>query len=116
MLQFLSKSTMLLLIPGPGEGTITGKVFDYLALRKPILLLSRGNVALEGILTKTQNGLIVPYNNIEEIVHCLDPLIREFLENGALRLDVNEEEINLYTSPEMTRKLARIMDEVRSDC
>lgn len=30
----------LLLIPGPGKGTMTGKIFEYIVARKPILILA----------------------------------------------------------------------------
>ena len=112
MLKFLKRSTILLLIPGPGKGTITGKVFDYLALRKPILLLSQGNTELENILKKTRNGTIVQYGDIEKITECLIQFLKEFFGSGTVKMETNEEEINLFTSMEMTRKLATIMDKL----
>lgn len=112
MLKFLKRSTILLLIPGPGKGTVTGKVFDYLALRKPILLLSQENTELENILRKTKNGIIVQYGDIERIVEHLTMFLQEFFDNGNVKVETNEEEINLFTSIEMTRKLATIMDEL----
>lgn len=112
MLKFLKRSTILLLIPGPGKGTVTGKVFDYLALRKPILLLSQGNTELENILKKTRNGTIVQYGDIEKIAECLILFLKEFFGSGTVKMETNEEEINLFTSMEMTRRLAAIMDKL----
>jgi hypothetical protein len=112
MLQFLTRSTLFLLIPGPGEGTITGKVFDYLGLKKTIFLLSQGNTALEGILKRTQNSIIAPYDAIEKIVESLMVLIQAFFEDKAIKMQVNEEEKRLFTSIEMARKFSRIMDEL----
>jgi len=112
MLKFLKRSTILLLIPGPGKGTITGKVFDYLPLRKPILLLSQENTELENILRKTKNGIIVQYGDIERTIECLTMFLQEFFGSGTVKVETNEEEINFFTSMEMTRKLAAIMDEL----
>lgn len=112
MLKFLTKSALLLLIPGPGEGTITGKVFDYLALKKPILLLSQGNIALENILKRTKNSLVLPFEAIDRIVEALTLFVQEFFDNGAINMEVNEEEIQLLTSIEMARKFSRMMDEL----
>jgi len=112
MLKFLARSTLLLLIPGPGEGTITGKVFDYLALKKPILLLSQENIALENILRKTQNSIIIPYNTIDKTVESLTLLIQKYFRNGTIKMEINEKEICLFTSIEMTRKFSGIMDEL----
>jgi hypothetical protein len=101
-----------LLIPGPGKGTVTGKVFDYLPLRKPILLLSQGNTELENILKKTKNGTIVQYDDIEKIGERLILFLEEFFASGTVKMETSEEEINLFTSMEMTRKLAAIMDKL----
>lgn len=112
MLSLLVKSSLVLLIPGPGEGTVTGKVFDYLGLKKPIFLLSQGNTVLENILRETKSGFILPYGSIESIVESLTSLIQEFFDNGTIKMEMNEEEINHYTSIEMTKKFSKIMDEL----
>jgi glycosyltransferase involved in cell wall biosynthesis len=112
MLKFLMRSTLLLLIPGPGEGTITGKVFDYLALKKPIFLLSEGNVSLENILRKTKNGIILSYHDVDRIAESLSFFIQEFFRDGTIEMELNEEEIHFFTSIEMARKFSRMMDEI----
>lgn len=39
-LKLLGTSHGLLLVPGPGAGTVTGKIFEYLAARRPILAVA----------------------------------------------------------------------------
>jgi glycosyltransferase involved in cell wall biosynthesis len=115
MLKLLTRSSALLLIPGPGKGTMTGKVFDYIAVRKPILLLSQENTELEKMLRRMGIGLIVPFNEIEEIIERLATIIQACIEGGGIEVEADEEEIGRFTSLEMTRKLAGIMDEVQRD-
>lgn len=115
MLKLLTRSSALLLIPGPGKGTMTGKVFDYIAARKPILLLSQENTELEKMLRRMGIGLIVSFNEVERIIECLATIIQACIEGGGIEVEANEEEIGRFTSLEMARKLADIMDEVRRD-
>jgi glycosyltransferase involved in cell wall biosynthesis len=69
------KADALLLIPGPGDGTMPGKTFEYLAARSPILALVDEGPSKE--LVETMHaGLVVPTEDIEQIVAALERLIK----------------------------------------
>ena len=44
----------------------------------------KGNIALENILRRTQNGIIIPYHAIDKIVESLTLLIQEFFQNETI--------------------------------
>jgi hypothetical protein len=72
-LRIAAGATMLLLITPPGLRSIaTRKLFDYLAVRRPVLALAEGNEAAR-ILRETRAGL------------CVAPDRREAVAAGLLR-------------------------------
>lgn len=52
----LSEADALLLVPGPGAGTITGKVFEYLALGRPVLALASPEQEVARLLQDSRGG------------------------------------------------------------
>lgn len=50
MLAMMCGADVLLLIPGPGAGTMTGKIFEYIAAGKPILAIAEPGCAADLIM------------------------------------------------------------------
>jgi hypothetical protein len=112
MLRILRRSHLLLLIPGPGEGTITGKVFDYLALKKPMLVLSENNEALEQLLRNMKCAHILRNDDIEGISNLITLLLTADDLQRAVFGQSDEGEITRFTSIEMTRKFVSLMEQI----
>ncbi|MFH1025758.1 MAG: glycosyltransferase [Nitrospirota bacterium] len=61
-------SDILLLIPGPGRGTLSGKTFEYLKARKPVLLLVEDEQSSTvKVLKRAGLGIPPDINNKSEI-------------------------------------------------
>jgi glycosyltransferase involved in cell wall biosynthesis len=110
------RSQLLLLLTwnDPQEkGIYTGKLFDYLAARRPILSMgfTEGGV-VKDLLDQTQAGIHV--SNEEELKKCLLTAYSEYMETGALQYRGIDSEVIKYSHLEMARKFAAVLDEVIS--
>lgn len=64
---------VLLLVPGPGAGTMTGKVFEYMAAGRPILALAEPGVA-RGLIDNHSLGRSADPNDPEAIAAAVEAL------------------------------------------
>ena len=108
------KAQLLLLLTwnDPAEkGVYTGKLFDYLAARRPILSLgyTDGGVVKE-LLGQTQAG--VHCSNETELREYLLKAYREYKELGAVQYRGIDAEVMKYSHREMARKFAEVLEEV----
>ena len=113
VVDIMMKSDLLLLIPGPGEGTVPAKLFEYLAARKPVLLLSQNNSEVIEILTKVGLGTIANYNDGSEIKDKIGILVDEYLQKGRIEVKANESEIGKFSGQKLMEEFAEILNEVR---
>ena len=98
-------SDILLLIPGPGKGTLSGKTFEYLKTRKPVLLLVEDEQSSTvKVLKKAGLGMPTNINNKSEIKKNLHKMIIMAL-NGEVDLKPNEEYINSFRRDVIIKKL-----------
>lgn len=95
----------------PGQkGIFTGKIFDYLAAKRPILAIGLGGSVVNDLLDQTRAGLMVSAD--EEIKDCILQLYREFLEMGLVRYCGIPAEIEKYSHREMAKKFAEVLEEI----
>jgi hypothetical protein len=107
-----SQILLLLTWNDPSErGVYTGKLFDYLAARRPILSLgyTDGGVVKE-LLDQTKAG--VHCATEEELRDYLLQAYHEYKELGAVQYHGIEEEIMKYSHVEMARKFAEVLEMV----
>jgi len=109
-LQYQVDSDILLLITGPGKGTVTGKVFEYMALGKPIIALTDEDSFIADILRKTNLGFISDASNVEKISDILTSVCKMVLEKNPP--SPNREETNKYERKNLTKELVKIFDEL----
>jgi len=87
----------------------TGKVFEYIGARKPILMLGPNPSPLAELLTDTGLGTICSYQTPKETAKILECLFQAKDEKSDLR---NERQIERYNAHHQTGQLAHIFEEV----
>lgn len=110
--QRVSQVLLLLTWNNPGEdGVYTGKLFDYLAARRPILSLgfADGGVVQE-LLEDTGAGVHVADETTLKTV--LSGMINEFDATGAVGYRGVDARVMDYSQIEMARRFARVLDQV----
>ena len=108
-----SKADLLLLICGEEESSkqvYTGKVFEYLRLRKPVLSISPKGSLVEKLLDETECGINAEYNDIETIEEILLKYYNNWLKGNEIK--VGAKNIEEYERKELTKKLVEIFNEV----
>jgi hypothetical protein len=92
------------------EGVLTGKIFEYLAARRPVLFLGYSKGVIGDLLNDTQAGAMP--GNEQELEEILKTFYRQFKVEGKVRYSGIDSRIILYTHKEMAYKLSTVLDEV----
>jgi glycosyltransferase involved in cell wall biosynthesis len=85
---------LLLLIPeagGRGKGVLSGKVFEYLAVGRPILAAVPPDGAAAELIRKTGAGVVAPPDDPAAIRAALEELHRRWLEGGLPDVELSAE-------------------------
>ena len=102
---------LLLLLAHPGRrGILTGKVFEYLAAKRPVLCLPGDGDELDALLTRTKVGAVPP--NAEEGAAYLEECFEQWKKSGKVDYIFDREEVAKYSRQRLAGKLAGILDEV----
>ncbi|MFC2007779.1 glycosyltransferase [Chloroflexota bacterium] len=106
------ESQLLLLLDwdDPQEkGVYPGKIFEYLAARRPILATGgiTGNVVSK-LLDETKAGIHAP--TVPDIKDALKELYHEYARNGIVGYQALEPETSKYSYREMAREFAEILN------
>ena len=104
---------LLLLIPNvdKSEGILTGKLFEYLKAKRPILAFGSKESDLAEILNETKSGVLVDYENEEEIYNQIIELYKNFKKGNT---SIDSCNIEKYHRKELTKKLASIIKSLHS--
>ncbi|MGG6230571.1 glycosyltransferase family 4 protein [Tenacibaculum sp. SDUM215027] len=91
------------------KGIITGKIFEYLQAKRPILAVGPEDGDLAEILAKTKSGAIVDFDDVVRMKKEIKLLYNQY-KKGAL--EVNSENIEQYHRKKLTEKLSIILKQV----
>ncbi len=92
------------------HGLYTGKVFEYLAARRPILATGGSSDVVDELLNKTNAGICAP--SVEDIKNVLKKLYQEYKLKGKVAYQGEESEINKYSHREMASKFSKVLDQL----
>jgi glycosyltransferase involved in cell wall biosynthesis len=92
------------------KGVYTGKLFDYLAAKRPILALGLKGSVITELLGQTQAGVNV--SSDAEIKDQIVTFYQEYEETGLVRYYGISSEIEKYSHREMAKKFADILEEI----
>ena len=113
-LQQMVDSQMLLLLLNQQEnarGRIPGKLFEYLAARRPVLNFGPPGSDAAGILRATDSGVTHAYDaRAEEVALALVQRYREW-QTGKVTPPAGDR-IERYSHPELVKRLAGWLDEI----
>lgn len=95
------------------KGIYSGKIFEYLAAQRPILVTGGEKDVVAKLLEETKAGVHIVEK--EELKRVLVEYYQEFLEKGRVSYHGISEEINKYSYIEMARKFADILNEISGE-
>lgn len=108
------ESQLLLLLKweDPQErGAYSGKIFEYLAARRPILATGGSGDVVSELLNETKAGIDAP--TIEDIKDTLQKLYQDYKLRGEIAYNGIGSKINKYSHREMARKFSEVLDHLR---
>ncbi|WP_439132672.1 glycosyltransferase family 4 protein [Polaribacter sp.] len=99
---------LLLLIPNvkKSEGILTGKLFEYLTAKRPILAIGSEQGDLSEVLKITNSGVVVNFDNPKKLKMEISSLYNAYKEGN---LKVASKNIDQFHRKELTKKLATII-------
>ncbi|MEI6865174.1 glycosyltransferase family 4 protein [Flavicella sp.] len=107
--EYQKKSQLLLLavnnVPS-AKGIITGKIFEYLVAKRPILAIGPIDGDLAEILRETNSGTIVNFTELEKIKEIIKRYYKDYLQQ---KLNVSSIDIHKYHRKELTKELAELI-------
>jgi len=93
------------------KGCYTGKIFEYLAAQRPVLVTGGfGSDALKKLINETQAGVYCP--KIKDIENYLCQFYLEYKQKRRVEYKGNWEEIKKYSHREMSKKFANILNRI----
>ena len=93
------------------KGIVTGKIFEYMQARRPVLAIGPTDGDLADIIDKTRSGLIIDFGDedgMEKVIHDF------YQQYKAGSLTVNSRNIEGYHRRNLTGDLFEILKEFRS--
>lgn len=105
--EMINAGILLLLIPKvpQNEGILTGKLFEYIGSKSPILVIGPEGGDVEAIIKETNSGVYINYNNA---VHISNTDIQELYKT---RVNSKSEK---YSRKSITKELVRLISSYES--
>ena len=90
---------------------LTGKFFEYLAARRPVLCLGPADGDAAAVLSETNAGLLAGFGDEGTMKNHIRSLYNDYVSG---RPGPESHKIEQYSRPELTRKLATLLDSLIS--
>jgi len=94
------------------KGVTSSKIFDYLALGKPILLCPSDNEILEEIVVSTNSGFVC--DTADNIISVLNQLYDKYVLTGDTSCTRENNTVEFYSRINQTKKMAEIINTATS--
>ena len=111
--RIMKQSSVLLLVINQNspnaKGILTGKIFEYLAARRPILAIGPTDGSLAGILEETGAGTISTYNDEAQIKKTILDLYEKYINNT---LTINGKGIEKFSRKSLTAQLTDLLSDI----
>lgn len=106
----LAESNALLLVINQvpnNKGILTGKIFEYLGMRKPIICIGPADGDAAQTIRECDAGYVADYTDVDQNVQKLEKLL---LSGYTFRFEVEK-----YNRREQTKELCRLLDSVLTE-
>jgi len=91
------------------NGRLPGKLFEYLASRRPMLVIGPEESDASKIVHGVNAGYTCDFNNLEKTINTVKDLYEKFRQNN---LPSNKTDISQYSNRSLTGKLASYLNEI----
>jgi glycosyltransferase involved in cell wall biosynthesis len=111
--QYLLESTILLLVnpvTKDEEMVIPGKIYEYLAAKKPIINITKLSAETALLIQQTGAGRTFERDRQYELEAYLEKLIVDWKERRSLDLKENDEKIHVFSRLEISKQLIQIIE------
>ena len=108
VLKELSKANLLLLLANKNYKQVYAKIFEYIALKRKIVLVENDEGDVAEIIKSTNAGVMC--NNSESVAEYLEMFYNEFLNNGFVKCDSMNYEI--YSREKQTSLYSEIIKKI----
>ncbi len=92
------------------KGIITGKIFEYLQAKRPILGIAPKDGDLAEMISKTKSGVIVDFNEKDELKKVILNLYQKYKVGN---LNINSNNIEQYHRRNLTKELAKVIKSLK---
>ena len=103
-------AAILLLATYPGTGTLTSKVYEYLAARRPILAIPDDYTDICDLLMSTKSGVCC--TSVDEISSQLLKWYIEWKKTGKIQCNSNQRAIKRYSRKIQAGRLAELLNRI----
>jgi glycosyltransferase involved in cell wall biosynthesis len=113
---YLMNTDILWLMIGRGKGSemiSTGKLFEYLGARKPILASVPEEGEIAQIVRASGNGIVVPPDDVEGIAAAIEEYYKRY-KKGLLK-PTSMTFVEQYDRKKLAQRLAEVLDVYRAD-
>ncbi len=110
-IQYQQQADVLLLVTSNLRLVVTSKVFEYLAIGKPILALSYPDVEVTRVIQETNGGVVINPNDTQAIADTVYSLYQQY-QHGGIHYQPNVNEIEKYEASNLTRSLGLLFDKI----
>jgi glycosyltransferase involved in cell wall biosynthesis len=86
------------------KGIIPGKLFEYMAARRPIIGIGPKDWEVNNIVRKTETGVVFNYDDHSKLKSELLRIFKEYREG---KVTLKNQDITAYSRKELTRELAK---------
>ena len=109
---FQQKSQVLLLsvnkVPS-AKGIVTGKIFEYVIAKRPILAIGPEEGDLAEIIKQTNSGTIIGFEDYQKLKEKITAMYANYLKDN---LNVKSRDVNRYHRKEITKQLAKLIKNI----
>ncbi|MBT8317522.1 MAG: glycosyltransferase family 4 protein [Lutibacter sp.] len=112
VVEFQKKAQVLLLLVNnvvSANQIITGKIFEYLMAKRPILAIAPKNGDLAEIINETASGFVVDFEERDLLKKTILNLYSKFKEE---ELSIDSKNIKQFHRKELTKKVAQIINSI----